>query len=768
MSTSNNQDFRAGVAFTIDNHGMVMDGMYEIIDGLDGVQVGFKSAESAGVEAMETIASAAKISEIRALGDQITNLGQRLMNMSSGITRQIVSTGAQFGDVRRGFLLAFGDAEQANNTFERALEVAEETNLMTLDVLSNTARWSRMGVDAMRGYTGQVLNAAGVVEERMIPGLQLASDLVMGSGQASQNVFYQLTGAIRGQTMSFRALFDGLQTAQESAAHRAATTAQERADVVFGTIARLYGGISASAAGTFNFVIDNLKDVTQNILGLLGERIIPALQPVLARLFDILSAIKSDEEFLGAMADAFVFVADQAAWLGEKVLNLFEYVQDLIRTQPQLGRMAVLFGLAVPALLIMTGTFITFVAAVGGFTTFILPMLVTGFTSLFSVLGGLLPVVLAVAGAVGLIVLAWQSDFAGLQSFAERAVLAIRGIWEVLTSYMNGSASLSEETAQALEDAGLFQFVLEVGGTLGSLKDQVLQVISFIQENGGQVLDALMPMINSFESFITNTIDRVMSLLSIFFGSTVEGMNGSAKGIDGFVSGWDKVVSVLESVSSGISLSLEWLDQFFDKMQPFIEMVARVNVAISKFLVALIGESTRRGWQVLTDDILPVMISMFGSLMDLSDQLRGLFGYLRSDFIDVPLVLDRDLVRATEPRCTPILEQVPALAELISVLSRLSTKNTDDPFAMLRRGLQAKISALSRRVEQIQRILKAIEEFDVPGVFIFQGEVQSVQGISGAMKSTVGHPIDDAYVAGTVMLIDPPFAGALTGLLGVS
>lgn len=152
--------------------------------------------------------------------------------------------------------------------------------------------------------------------------------------------------------------------------------------------------------------------------------------------------------------------------------------------------------------------------------------------------------------------------------------------------------------------------------------------------------------------------------------------------------------------------------------------------------------------------VLLVQADAVGLLMELADNLRLFFGYARSAFDDLPALLDRPKILTKQVTCQPIEQLFPFGSEIRELLSSSITIKGSGPVGVMRDAILFKIEALRRRLSNIQRILDAITELDVPNVLFLAEEVTSRGAISGVLQSASGAPDRLNFVAGTGMLVN--------------
>ncbi len=514
---ANKTQFGAGVRFFVEQASKVVSDTNRISNGFGVVQ---DTAGNAALAVQDTsmgvVALQAKFVELKQIGRGFVGVGKGIFKALFGAGKDITVLGGKMETSRKQFELAFGDADTAQEKLRAAQDVAARTNLDTFQVLDSVFKMQIKGVDGLKQYNGQ-WSEGGKIVKGQIGSLQLINDLITGSSQDSRNVFRNLNKALSGTNINFRALFDGLQSAEETAAFKSADTAQKRMDVIASTILRTFGGISKTAEGTFGFVIDNIGDVMQILKSTVGEKLLPAITPLFAKLLKLIDGLSKNEKFLKAMADGVQLVSDI---LGPLIFGLLEMAQttaDLIAANPGLVKFALILSLVVGTVFLLTGAFILLVAAVGTFVLIGLPAMVTGMAALTSVMAAVgaavfpvLVVLAALTVAALLVKTAFDENFGGIRDTVNKVKVGFLGFLEIVKNWRDGTSSMSKETAENLKKAGILDFVVRMGGLFGSIIDVVKQV-------GNVIFDTLIVAWTTVKPIVEAVFEVMGSLVEIFF-----------------------------------------------------------------------------------------------------------------------------------------------------------------------------------------------------------------------------------------------------------
>jgi len=377
----------------------------------------FEETGRRGTNSMRNIEAVIRQNAMMAFGQMTTMLGQRVNRRIFEFGQGFLEAGANMESVRVQFEQIFG-SDQASDRLNETLRLASLTILDTDQALEGVARFSRMGADVLSDAFQVNVGTIDQPVMRAVSGLQLISDLVIATGQTQENVMFNMAGAIRGQTRSWRGLFDGMVDAEEEGFNQAAT-AGERAQIILGTIAREFGGISARAEGTMQFMLRNLRDILRSIQMIVGERLLGVFRPLVERLTVLLRAFRENEQFI----EAFTFVIQGPmrilASIGGKILDMVEAVERFIVQRPRLARLVATFATIVPIVLIVVGSMATLAASFSFFTVFVLPGLMAFLGSIggsfMLLIGPLRWLVLAFAALVA----AYRHNLGGFRDWVE-------------------------------------------------------------------------------------------------------------------------------------------------------------------------------------------------------------------------------------------------------------------------------------------------------------------------------------------------------------
>lgn len=552
--------YGAGIKFFVEEAASTIQDEADIKEGFDAVR---QSAGDAAVSVDDINSRVLVLKEaFQLLGTESQRLrgfGMGVLKGFVGIGTEIAMAGDRLDQTRRQFGLAFGDADLANEKLKAAQDVAARTNLETVATLQQVVTYQRLGIDGLKTYNGQWMKNGQIVKGQ-IGTLELVSDLINGSGQDAQNVFRNLSFAARGQARNFMALFDGAQTKAETTAFKAAKTAQERMDVLMQTTLRLFGGISKTTEGTFGFIMDNIGDVTNLFKADLGEKILPAITPLLGRLLEFISGLQENKAFMGSLVGAVESIIGFIAPMAKAFLDTLDYVRDLIAANPQLVEFATRFAFIGSVVLVVAGTVGSLIASLGLFVTIILPAIKAGLVTLsvaaFPALILFAKIALAIAAVVAIVEVArraYESNFGGIRDVIDKVRLGFLGILEVVRNWKDGTSSMSKETADNLEKAGILGFVIKVGGFIGSMVDMFKRMGMAVWESMKQLMDATAPIREALSEAFLAIGEAIGVFVTALGGQAGPALRGTKRDISGFKAVLDILVSVIGATAKSFA-----------------------------------------------------------------------------------------------------------------------------------------------------------------------------------------------------------------------
>ena len=470
--------FGAGIRFYIDQLQKTLSDEAAVAQGFQNVATAAAGAnQQIEQTSMQTLALADGFREIQRGSQRIKQAGMSIIQSMKGFGGEIVQAGAQLQSIEKGYELVFGSVDAAQTKMKAAMDVAAATNLETMQVLQSVPSFQRMGVDALKEYNGQ-WSENGKMVKGNIGSLVLIADLITGSDQRSENVFRNLNFALKGNAINFKALLDGIESTEEKAAYQAATSAQERMDVIMQITSRLYGGISKSAEGTYAFIMDNIKDITGNIKAMIGKELMPSLTPLVREWLVFISQLKESKEFIAGMKDIAAALVDLLVPIAKFMIGIAKSAVDLVSNNAGLAKILLIMTALSGVLLVIVGTVGGLFATMGLFATVVLPAVAQGLalvkTQLSQImirLAPILPYLILIGAAIALAVKAYKENWGGFAVTVDKVGRALKGVFTIFQSWNKGESGMGMDEFKQLKSDGTIDWVIKVGGFLASTWD---------------------------------------------------------------------------------------------------------------------------------------------------------------------------------------------------------------------------------------------------------------------------------------------------------
>lgn len=169
----------------------------------------------------------------------------------------------------------------------------------------------------------------------------------------------------------------------------------------------------------------------------------------------------------------------------------------------------------------------------GVFATYILPTLATGFAAILPALTSVAFYILPLIGAGYALREAWTNNFGGIQQSVEAYWNALKGLWAILTSWKNGTAEIPVELAEALNRAGIKDWVIKVGGWLGRMKQYAFDAIGVFTKWGKAASLEIMPPLRALWQLgqtVAGVVGDIFDKLTGFSNEPIEGVRKSTVG----------------------------------------------------------------------------------------------------------------------------------------------------------------------------------------------------------------------------------------------
>lgn len=564
---------------------------------------------------MNTFAAASGLGgkELEEFKNQFLSLGQALpvsttavqdaatAMVKGGIDPAIVAAGALRDTIQFSLAAGFATIEEAANASAKLLSTWGDTSASAADqalflasaqeLLTKAANASTLDADklseAMLMAAGSA-KAAGVDYEefvtvmgatsgafstaatqgtsfnnfftRLIPSTKTAKEAMAELGlytEETGSAFYDAQGAFIGVEAAAGLLqeaFAGLSEAQRSEAmntifgndaKNAALAVMEQGTAgyqKFSAAMAEANGIQAQSAATqqgFNFAIENMKGSIEALQITIGTKLLPVLTPMIEQFT---SGVNKVIEFTNAVAGGQEPIAALTAQ--------FPGLQDAIA-----GATPVLMGIAGAITAAVVPAFIAWAAA--------------ALTSATATIAALAPVLIPIAAiglAVGVLTLAWQQNWGGIQETTAAAWAVIEPVLSDLWTWLGTTIP---PIIQQLSDFFTGTLLPAISEFAGFVTGTLLPALTNIAHMGFNIVyTAVSDLANAIGTALQPVVDAVASALKGPLQSAMEGLAPAGRGLQSIVDG---IAGAFDGVASAIGGAV-------DAIKKFLEYAAKVKV----------------------------------------------------------------------------------------------------------------------------------------------------------------------------------------------
>jgi hypothetical protein len=456
-----------------------------------------KAAEGAS-EAVDHLGArthsvAESMREVQEMGHGMMAAGERGLHSIEGMFERVVDTAAEFETLGAQMGFAFGDGAEA--AYGRVQDFANRSVYELKDVTEAVAglRTAFHEIDPTLDATANGFrNKSG----EMISALDALSDASAGAGTSLGATIQAVEGALEGMyiRLQHRYRLSHSEIEQVKRGVAAAHTEQEKFNAVVQVLAAHWGGAQAAMARTYAFAVKQLPDIRDQLLKEIGKGALEPMKDFMVELVGTMQDTLHDEQFLAPLRDGFTMLGQIVKAAATWFFRAVRYVREFVKQNPQIVRMGIIIAAVGSALLVVVGAFVTAAATIG----LAVAALSGAWGTIVTVVTGLGVSLLALGPVIaGLIAIgtalkeAWESDFGGIRTFFERVILIVRGLREAFQDWGEDTVSISEETAQQMDQAGIFDHFMELVGWLERARKFVRGLWEGMREGWEQVAPRL-------------------------------------------------------------------------------------------------------------------------------------------------------------------------------------------------------------------------------------------------------------------------------------
>jgi hypothetical protein len=519
--------------------------------------------------------------------DQVVDFGMGILNRGKDFVMKAVHAAAGMDDTLKQMQIVFKD--KAVETFEKTEEAADNAGFAFHEAAGFVTGMGKMGVDALAKVTTKTGESITALES--LDDLSAFTGQSLGAMQQTMARAFSMGGKnAKGLERTLGRLFARAPlTAWEKQAISSAHGMQKKFEAVAQIVQNKFGGMSNITDMSFNELSKNIDDVGHDILAKMGKPLQDAMVPLLNDVYKFALEVKRNKPLFEAIGQIFKEIGVQLTFFVQQGLKIARFLVTFITEHRELFKTVVIWGAYGVAILTAAAAALSAAIAVGLFIKGIalaIPAIVGGAAAIGTVVA-----IIGALVAIGyLFYRMYTENWAGFGDLVDRIKIGIIGLWEVMTSWSNGTAELSEETAASLQKAGIFEWVVNVGGWIGSLIDYVKEALSFILGQWRRVADALQPVIEGFL--------RVWSRLFQIFVEVGQSFGLVSNQLDGTKSTIDTVVGVVNTLIDTFVWVLGLLADMF---------------SVLEFVIGIWGEFANIIAYVITGNLTPGFMGLSGA-----------------------------------------------------------------------------------------------------------------------------------------------------------
>ncbi len=466
-----------------------------------------------------------------------------------------VDEAAAFQDIESGLKFAFGQ-NNYERIFENVKTEAAKTSFTLAEVADLTRSLGMMKINPFEDASGKALEFKSRTGE-LISTLEVLQDAASATGKSTKSVQVALREFMGGNDTSLARRLDiPLTKVHEWRAEtKKAKTEQEQAQILFQKLAGMYGGASRGRADNWNFLKDQIPDLTQQIFAAMGAGALKAMTPGLKEFMEGLRKLVGSERSMKALAEGFTAVGRALGLIMRMGGKFIEFSKNVMEMTPHLPLFALgLTGIAVAA--VGTTAAVTALAlAVGGVAAAVMAVGV-GITAM-----ALVPTLVA-AGAAATVFAAGASLMTGafvssqqkasgfLETMTDAKVM-ITALAEAFQSWGDGKYRISLDSFEALGKRGLTGYFQELVAWAARAEQYVKGFTRGFSDGMGPSVDRVG---QTFDKLIDN-ITRVLSALGLIAPSAETSMDSAGSSGERFG----------RRVASAVSLILDVVDSLNGK-----------------------------------------------------------------------------------------------------------------------------------------------------------------------------------------------------------
>jgi len=483
---------------------------------------------------------------LKDMGEKLTETFHRGMEGAKDMFKDILKESATFEDIQSSLQFAFGneweqvfedvkkDAANLTFTLEQVSELAASLGRMKINPFGGTTEESQK----FKSKTGETVRA-----------LEVLQDTADAVGKSTDDLVVSLRNAFAGNWKSLEDRFDipKDKIKEWKKESEKLKEPQEKYNYLIGKLGEMFGGAGALKAQNFNKIVAQLPDILQQIKAIMGSDGLKTMTPAFAELVNALNELKDNKEAMAALKMAFTAIATVVSYGVRLLAQFVRSLGSVLAMAPFLPLLAAALFLVVMAVLAVAGAMMTAAGAAVALSAMVAALTAEMMLPALLIIPIAVAGFLALAGAILVGYAAFQifaTNVSGVTTSMENMKLAIAGLNELISSYNGVSGTMSQKTADALKQVGLFDTVKQIFMVFHRAASAFEAFKMGMSDFGARVAPAFLPMMDELKLLFYELADA--------FGLTTAATDGSATSTKSWTDVAKDLVTALVQITKGI------------------------------------------------------------------------------------------------------------------------------------------------------------------------------------------------------------------------
>lgn len=398
------------------------------------------------------------------MGSSLLTAGKGVLGIFSNILGRVQQTGSEFESFRITLNALYGDTQEAEKQLSKLLDFSVKSPFEVDDVKDMLVVLKSQGIDAFK----QMSSASSDFQQE---NLAWIADLMAFKPDIPVTRWKLGLTNFLGSGMP-KVLENALDMGhiEDIIGHSIGTTAEERMnDLIEVVSSKNLQGLANNMSHTWQGVASNIDDAfTKLYMSIADNGVFDKLKSSFMGVAGAIMSLDNDEiSALGkTLAEGLDLIVTPITIVAEKVNVLITNIVRLCQTNPGLVKTGMVLVALAGSLLIFSGVALKLMSSLG-----MLTIGLTQFGSAFSSISGILRsgalkilgTLLPLTATIGLVYLAWKSDFGGIRTLLTQFISNIRGAFDTARQALNMNVNDMMITVNNLQNTGDFWSNITVG-----------------------------------------------------------------------------------------------------------------------------------------------------------------------------------------------------------------------------------------------------------------------------------------------------------------